>query len=305
MAYADTALEELKTWHELDRRAEPTLPSHDVASSDDDGSRVPQSERVWLGRIEAASAFRRAGQWAMLIDPDRARQLLARAGLLFQDLGHPYGMYLRVVAGDWAFQAPHEPFREAIDQLAQLHGQAPPFRNTPRPISPPLYHAQQQAYLVLACAASQPIREEYGRILAAVGMRSPHRFGVTPVGALGTPIRRLWSVALALLGEPEPTPPSFIFRHIIAMSRSYAEVIESAMVNEYLWWHAASPVEVGDVEISGMVACMVYRFGHDTVQAVLDENSELDNIARAPVELGIELAGPGEDNPWTRRSSSL
>lgn len=292
-AYAETALEELEAWHELERRAAPTLPPSGVASPDDYGGWVGQGEQVWLGLIEAASALRRAGQWAILIDPDRARQLLARAGLLFQEVGHPYGIYLEVVAGNWAFQAPHEPFREAIDQLAQLHGQAPPFRDTPRPISPPLYHAQQQAYLFLACAASQSIRDEYGRILVAVGQRSPHRFGVTPVGALGIPIRRFWSVALALLDGPEPTPPSSIFRHIVAMSRSYAEVIESAMVNEHLWRHTASPVEVGDVEIAGIVVCMVNRFGHNAVRAVLDENQELNNIARTPVELGIELAGSG------------
>ncbi len=246
----------------------------------------------WASRVDAASALRAAGQWAMLLDVPRAKGLLTEAGRLFGELGHPFGLYLQVVSGYWEFHAPHEQFRIMIDQLAELHGQQRLFNREVQAIPPALHHPQQQAYALLAGASSRPIVREYGPALLRLAEQSPHRFGVTPVGALGVPIRRYWSVALSLLHDGGSRSVTLVMEHLLAMSRDYAETINSAMANAYLWNHAASPVDVGDIDISGITAILARRVGRDRVLIALDERaSDLGSIGRTPIEIGIEIAG--------------
>lgn len=77
---------------------EPQRSSEERASGPGEVS-LAGEDRSWTLRVDAASSFREAGQWALFFDPARARQLLDRAGSLFFGLGQAFGAYLRVVAG--------------------------------------------------------------------------------------------------------------------------------------------------------------------------------------------------------------
>jgi hypothetical protein len=67
--------------------------------------------------VDAGSAYRSAGQWALLVDPRRARTLLLRAADHFTST-YGYAAFLRAVAG--------EPARAARADARQLRRLNPP-----------------------------------------------------------------------------------------------------------------------------------------------------------------------------------
>lgn len=76
--------------------------------------------------------------------------------------------------------------------------------------------------------------------------------------------------------------------HLLAMARRYEETMTLARVNRYLWQNAATAVDVGDVDISGIAAFAVRRFGEEAVSASAQE-FRLGPVGRAPIEVGVEL----------------
>jgi hypothetical protein len=272
-AYANTTIRELEVYEASDRPApEQTLSPED---------------RRWILRADAASALREAAQWAMFFDRARARRLLLTSASYFLEDDHAFGMFLMTAMGEPPSLGT---IRQAIDRLAVLHSEPPPF-GEPGDIPPALQHPQQQAYLLLACGGTPEVAEEYGEILRGLAQRSPNRVGVAPVGALGTPIRRFWDIAMHLLNGNAQSGPQAVASHLAAMSEHYAESIELAMVNDYLWNHAAAPVDAGDIDIAGIVALAVSRFGADRMGAVLrGVDEQLSPLARTPIEVAMELA---------------
>lgn len=265
--------------------------------------RGPSGESsLWEDSIDAASALRQAAQWAMLIDPRRAASLMTQAGLLFQRRGYGFGTFLLVAAGRPLDRAVAR--RDAQSLAAVLTNAA-----TDLPIDSPLRHPQQQAYLLLACAGMS-VRALGGRerdLLVRAADRSPHRRGVVPVGALGAPISRYWRIAEALLSvdrggdEPESRESRFLDRAAADVSnaleplcRQYARSIEQAMVNERLWFGAAAPVDVGDIDIACIVLLAARRLGlgrtMDWTGRLTGALGESDALATVPVTLGVELA---------------
>jgi hypothetical protein len=71
--------------------------------------------RAYDARVDAASALRTAGQWALLVDPRRAIDLLRRSALLWQQLGYGYGSFLLA-----AFSPRELNRREMLSELVQL-----------------------------------------------------------------------------------------------------------------------------------------------------------------------------------------
>jgi hypothetical protein len=272
-AYANTTIRELKAYEAPDRPAPERFPS-------------PEDLR-WVLRADAASALREAAQWAMFFDRARARRLLVTSASYFLEDDHAFGTFLMTAMGE---RPSLGTFRQGIDRLAVLHGARPPFGD-PGAIPPALQHPQQQAYLLLACGGTARVAEEYGETLRELAGRSPNRVGVAPVGALGTPIRRFWDIAMRLLEGNAQSGPRAVASHLAAMSERYAESIELARVNDYLWNHAAAPVDAGDIDIAGIVALTVSRFGADRVGAVLrDVDEQLSPLARTPIEVAMEFA---------------
>jgi hypothetical protein len=242
----------------------------------------------WSSAIDAATAFREAAQWALCFDPGRARALLDRSGTLFHTLGHPFGDYLKVMSGSWFHDPPYEQFAGQLQALAELT--RPSETEAEEHIPAPLLHPQQQAYLMLAAAASPPIAAEFGSLLRNITNESPHRFGVVPVGALGIPIRWFWRVTDVFL-KPSRAPGPQIAADLAALGERYAEAIELARTNEYCWRNAAAPVDVGDLDITGVAVIASRRFGVEEVSAALAERLALSPYpARALLEIAMEYA---------------
>jgi hypothetical protein len=274
-AYANTCLEELDTV--LGDASRQGGKPRDEAL---------QQEPAFSIAADAATALREAGQWLLYSEPARARSLLYRAGTLFLELRQPFGAYLMEIAASGRGEPPYRDMLRAVaggqhgDELASTEW-------------PALRHPQQQAYLMLAVTGSESVghlAETAGTVLDA----SPHATGVVPVGALGTPIRRLWDVAAHLLAR-RPGSPEVIAGHLADMAYRYAEAMSLAQVNTHLWRHAAAPVDVGDVDVAGVAALAAHRFGADTLLRTVQQTGvspERHPIAMAPIEAGAAMAQP-------------
>jgi hypothetical protein len=301
-SYARTALDDL----------EDTLvrASRGAAASE----RVLLEDPAFTLAADAASALREAAQWTVFLDPPQARSLFVQSGQLFHALGYAFGIYLQALGGawngypleqghpgqrfgpatvrtfgeGWAEDAPYRVFGSAIRMLENQSA----IIDDGSPVGPDLRFQQQQVYLLLASGGVEAISREFSRALTEIIETSPQRFGVAPVGSLGTPVRRLWAIAEQLIRADEEAPVQ-IGRHLVAMGQRYDEAIGSARVNTYLWRNGAAPVDLCDIDISGCVALAARRLGPDGLRVELDRSggpTRLDS-AWAPLEAGFVLAG--------------
>ena len=294
--YANTTAGELENLSRVDA----------VVEDSDEDSAV--SEERWLLTMDAASALREAASWALYFDVGRAMSLLTRAGYLFQSADMAFGSFLLTIAGN----APPSDLANAIELLAQVQGRA----GSAAPVAIPdsLRHPQQQAYLLLACAGmtdqmsgyrSERYSDQessYRQTLHAIAAESPIRLGVLPFGALGVPIRVPWDIGVHLLqrdGGDSTESVDIVARYLAALCRRFAETMELASVNEYLWANAAAPVDVGDIEVIGMTALAMAHFGNVNMSASLRGLGVLaDDAQSIPINLALEIAeGWGNPNP--------
>src|SRR5262249_53949614 len=150
-------------------------------------------------------------------------------------------------------------------------------------ISAPLLHPQQQAYLLLSTisvigAIDFPLDRLFG-----AASRSSHRRGVVPVGALGTPLRAYWDMALQMFERNTDRGLNVIVRYLAAMAGAYMNSVDSAMANTRLWFNAAAPIDVGDIDIAAIAMTAANRYGAERVAVQLDRATEpLDGLARVP-----------------------
>lgn len=262
----------------------------------------------WNLQVEAASSLLEAGQWAMLTDSARALRLWRRAGQLYRETDFGFGYYLSAIT-----RADHVAdtqvtddnlSRELTTRLRDLaiysHIADRERYKEARPELPdPLRHPQQQAYLVLAASTlASPIKDsELRHFLSSLLEQSPHRSGVTPVGALSIPISTWWEIA-ALLMRREPRSLNRLAQIMSDIGRRYEESIRLAMMNQYLWRNAASPVDVGSFDIAALTISAVRAF--DPVASVDEVDHELrrgitdaNPLASGQVEMAIDLASEG------------
>jgi hypothetical protein len=183
---ADQQLEDLQLSRTQIETAADFHESYASFVLDRPGAGLDDDARAYDARVDAASALRMAGQWALLIDPRRAIDLLRRSALLWQQLGYGYGSFLLA-----AFSPRELNRRKLLSELAQLARPYSPDSGQPeeqRPLPEPMLHPQQQAYLLLAATGISRQIDLPTSILNRYVDRSPHRRGTAPVGALGTPV---------------------------------------------------------------------------------------------------------------------
>lgn len=247
-----------------------------------------QADPAFTVASDLATALRERGQWMLFFDHNHARKSLFQAGELFGRLGQPFGYFLQVVADAFRTDLPVRQIGDSLLYVSKGFGESDSAGNMW-----PLAHPQQQAYMVLAAAGSEPAREEFGRLLESVLDSSPNARGVAPVGALGTPIRHLWNTARHLY-RAELRSVTVVASRLAAMADRYAEAMELARVNRYLWQHGAAPVDVGDIDLTGITALAVRRFGwQDTVAALERSSGERSRpLQMSPVRLGLEMESP-------------
>ena len=263
-----------------------------------------QPDIRWTLTMDMASTLREAASWAMYFDVGRALGLLRRAGFLYQSAGLAFGSFLLTMAGS----PPMDELSRDVTLLARIHGQADATDSTTIPSS--LRHPQQQAYLLLACAGManrlveyrRPSRDDsvdYRQILYGIAAESPNRQGVLPFGSLGTPVRVPWDIGVHLLQNDNPESLEVVAQHLTALCRRYAEMMGLAIVNDYLWDHAAAAVDVGDIELMGIAALSASHFGSEKItQAVNRLGLDPEGISFIPFELGREMSeqSSGPDN---------
>jgi hypothetical protein len=245
----------------------------------------------WDAHADAASSLAEAAQLAVIYDSRLAADLFDASGQLFIQLGHPYGIYLRAVANRWNPREHFELFANGLRTIEILQG-LQPIDPASQPIPRPWHAVQQQIYFLLALTGSPTIRSDFRERLARLAEASPLRRGVAPTGALGTALHRLWDITVHFLMEPRTdTAASVIAEHLTAMSTAYDERMRLAMVNEYMWFHAASPVNLGDIEILGISALASRTLSTGAFVSQMRQRMEqLSPLARVPAELGIEMA---------------
>jgi hypothetical protein len=257
-----------------------------------DSARRPSSDVL----VEAASAYRLAGQWRLLVDPRQAvRGALTQAADLFTEAGLTFGAYLQA---SLAPRKVEQPTRETWTRRLLLRG-------TPRSTSDAtrreaddlLDHPQQQAYLLLACAMLAGDDPQARDTLTGFATESPHRFGVVPVGSLAMPVRMFWGLALNLLEEGDRSAESYAAT-LSELSRAYAKSVDLAMANELTWFKAAAPVDVADLDVIGATAMGVRRFGEGRMRRLLaDVARELPAVAKVPLNIGMKVARQGPHIP--------
>jgi hypothetical protein len=221
--------------------------------------------------MESASAFRKAAAWACLVDDDEAATIMAHAADVYLGLGFGFGAFLSAVAGGSVREHRRVEATAALlssldTLLAHQAGSGGPIGRERPDVPEALLHPQQQAYAVLAATARPELRDR------SFGMaeRSGQMRGVLPTGALGTPIRRVWAVALAIAsGDLEAA-----LDHIGAMAQRYSECAESAMSNRRLWQNAHTEFETVDLDIVGFTALVMQRFSRVPVMAEMAGRAE-------------------------------
>ncbi|WP_406438711.1 hypothetical protein OHB00_28145 [Streptomyces sp. NBC_00631] len=244
--------------------------------------------------IEAASAYRLAGQWRLLVDRKGGVALLLRAAALFSRVGLMYGAYLE------ASLAPDR-VRDRLDAwtalLLRTDGQ-------PQRAADPAFeehqadkflgHVQQQTYLLLACAALTTPGSGQAEELRSFASRSPHRDGVVPMGSMGVPVRTFWGLALNML-SPDDEPAARTYADTLTeLSRAYARTVDLAMANTLTWFNGAAPIDVADLDVIGTMAMGIQHFGRGRMRDLLDA-TELPAVALVPLDLGMQVAPPPPD----------
>lgn len=280
-SYANTVQEEI---HDVDRRLGQFQTPREFSRLQD---------YRWHLLVDTASSLRLAGQWALTVDMARARELLGRAGTIFRDLGHAFGLFLTVAARGSDLEGNQDRLKRDIDMLLQLHQPQRSRADEVQDIPGPMNHPQQQAYLLLALCSipDVPVQQQHYIELRNVCLESPHKEGGTPVGALGLPIRHYWTIAFALL---EQNADDFLSTHMQSFTSRYTDNVLSARSNRYLWEHAAAPVDVADIDAVGIVSCAIRSFGRDAIAAQLyergDDRVRLARIGSSLLQMGYELA---------------
>jgi hypothetical protein len=302
-SYANTAGRELEDLPEPD-----TSPASPVGIT-------RQPDIQWMLTMETASALREAASWAVYFDVDRAIALLTRAGFLYHNVDMAFGSFLLTVADT----PPLDELSSDIELLARVNGLTSSRGSVAIPDS--LHHPQQQTYLLLACAGMadkivdyrhpQSIEDvsAYRQTLHAIAAESPIRQGVLPFGSLGIPIRVAWDIGVHLLqgyvsesADPDDSESlATVARYMTVLCRRYAETMELATVNDYLWNNAAAPVDVGDIEVIGIAALAAIHFGSEEITASVTRlGMRPDDISFIPFRLGTEIAERSPSRPQRR-----
>jgi hypothetical protein len=244
------------------------------------------------GQLDAASAFRKAGQWAMLFDRARGYSLLVRSALIWHRLGYGFGTYLLT-----ALTPAQVPRADLYIRVRQLVGWHSPDGTVPgadlddrdEGSAELLAYPQQQAYLALAAAANPTNLGALRERLLTICDAPLHRQGVTPIGSLGTPIQVYWNIARSLLGGDREQAARVVAEHLASMTRVYDGNLRLAMVNEWLWSNAAAPVDAVDVDIMGIARATANRVGPGLLSRELtSQMEELPPIARVAMDIAMQ-----------------
>ncbi|MFF5147761.1 hypothetical protein ACFY6U_50025 [Streptomyces sp. NPDC013157] len=261
--------------------------------------------------VEAASAYRLAGQWRWLVEQDAGVELLLHAASLFTRAGLTYGAYLSASLAPVSHGDQLDSWVERLLRTAgQRHRESEPLVELGLEDHRPddiLGHVQQQAYLLLACALLTTPGSPQATELRSFATESPHRDGVVPMGSMAMPVRTFWGLAVDML-SPEDSEAARRYADTLAeLSRAYARTVGLAMANTLTWSNGAAPIDVADLDVIGTTAMGTRHFGRRRMRVLL-ATAELPDLALVPLDLGLEVVDvpdPPDPDPSGLRRDRL
>jgi hypothetical protein len=242
----------------------------------------------WQAAMDGASAYRDAATWALARADGQLARLLSHAAALYSRAGQPYGFFVHAVAQRVGSDVAGAFGTSDVRNLAAAVG-LPEFGNTP---SGAWESPQQQVYAFLAAASESELNESDRQTLLLVGESAVLRESTAPVGALGTPVIEFCDVGNAMLRDAPSTALSLVIATVARMCERFAQAADLARRNTYLWSRAASPFDVGDLDVFGVIALAVSKYGADGVREVAKAET-LSYLARQQLEIALEVAAPG------------
>jgi hypothetical protein len=239
---------------------------------------VAHPPQQWLGPAALASAYRRAAQYATLVDTRWATWLAVWAGQAYIEAGLPFGLFL--LAG-------------VLDDRTLRDSSALPGLLTPSTIpaaSPALQAPVQQMYLLMTAASRPWLRDPLAETLeGAIRRLSVH--DLQPIGPQGIPLGEYLDIATTMLydGQDSTTPASVEVRDIAGrlatLYRAQAASRRAARRNRHLWRNGASPVNVVDLEHVAMYGLTLRHrpWGGELSEALFGELGKDEALAELPV----------------------
>jgi hypothetical protein len=222
-----------------------------------------ESWRRIAGFGAAGSYYSEAASLSMLLGHS-ADDLLYQAARSYLLAEHPYGMFLMSLstrpdeAQGFIFNSPASDWLSRLDRASSETGPHEGERDDEE-IPSQLMSINQQLYLCFAMISMPVVGREYRgllkRMISEMGSHSN-----LPHGPQGQPLQTQIDIlepALNMIaGEQRPRDVNRAMQAITRLSLHYAEAIEAARRNSYLWRNMWSPVEYLDLEIVGAVMCM-------------------------------------------------
>ena len=253
-------------------------------------ARVAHPPQQWLGPAALASAYRRAAQYATLIDTRWATWLAVRAGQTYLKAGLPFGLFLLAGLLD----------DRTLRDSSALPGLLAPFASPAA--SPALQAPVQQMYLLMTAASRPWLRDPLAETLeGAVQRLSLH--DLQPIGPQGIPLGEYLDIATTMLydGQESTTSASAEVRDIAGrlatMYRAQAATLRAARRNRHLWRNGASPVNIVDLEHIAIYGLTLRHrpWSGELSEAISGELGQEEALAELPVwaaeSIDAELPG--------------
>jgi hypothetical protein len=201
-------------------------------------------DQRWTGDAVLASTYRLAAQYLALIDPRSAGIATIMAAKAYLRAGLPFGAMLMVglldesMLRDRAAQRVMRTIRTMVYQ-------------------PPTDDPVQRTYLLLTALTRPWLRRDSGEPIRAL-IRDLRAHELHPIGAQGRPVAGYLRLAETMANDESDSSEivNLMVDTVTAVGRPQAENLRVAQRNSYLWQHAASPldlVNLEDVAISGLL----------------------------------------------------
>lgn len=218
-------------------------------------ARIASPAQPWLGTATIASTYRLAAQYAALVDIPLAMDLAVRASLAYLEAGVPFGLFLAAgLLSDSILRHP-----EVSQRLFRLASGVAAGSASTDPV--------QQAYLLLALASRPWIEQQLGQSADAM-LNQLNAHDLHPVGPQSAPLATYLDLAKTMLAnrsfyrpaesgrqetsqsgdEAAETGISDMASQLAEIGRMQATSLRLTMRNQYLWRHAAAPVNIVDLE---------------------------------------------------------
>jgi hypothetical protein len=257
--------------------------------ADRDDTVDPWRRTTWQGA--AGTCMVQAVALSLLAEDYETDRLLDLAASDYVNAGLPFGYLLqslRVPDGEidgLLFSAPVVNWLRALDEAARK--QETHDRKTGPDNELPAYLSviNQQLYVLMVLTSAGKVKKEYQKLLKGLIARLRSHPNL-PHGPQGQPVAvhlDIFETVFYAGLNPDHRDPSPALNALRRLATHYAESIESARQNQYLWTNLWSPVAYLDLELMFAAKCVARALNHE-----LDGIVEPSSVAAVPLLLGSQ-----------------